>query len=368
MQEETQNNQYNDYGTTGSQQPIQDQGMYGDQSYQNYGTPADTQQPLDNSSYSSDFSGDGLYYNTPQEQGFDTQSTQFNGYSSPLQSTELAPNDIQFPATSPEPNTFEQKKTGSKLFLYGSIAVVVILLIAMGVLSYFNFFANRDNNSTTQTATTTETKQEEPKQEEPKQEEVSTTFSTGPDTTPASKSRVNSESELPKSWLLKHFTSPNIDTQGDCLVVTTCGKNADPDNDGANNLVEYNFSTDPINNDTDLDGIADGDELFVYYSSPKSKLSDSDSFADGVELTGCYDMISTSASRMNTDRRAQIASSVKLSGLHEPTITLLNNNKAIPADIKERGVILAVCQPSTPSTTTPTTSTTTPTTSPATTN
>jgi hypothetical protein len=311
-------------------------------------------------SYGSDFGqpnsagtgSEAAYSNETGFQSFDTQPTGV---------TTVPPLDQQYPNTAPAANTFEQKKSGSKVFLYGSIAVVVILLIAMGVLSYFNFFApgandntadqtaavvnNDDNNEDTDVVT-----------DEPEEEVIVDEGSTGGTTTPASQARENSDSEIPKEWLIQNFVRPEVDIDGNCLNLVVCGNQADPDDDGATNLTEYNFGTDPLEADTDGDLIADGDELFVYFTNPKSARSDTDNFDDGAEIVGCYDPISTVASKMSTQRRTQIASNVTLRPLHEPTKSLLLDAGATQSDIINRAVPLTACPAETGnSTTTPTT-------------
>jgi hypothetical protein len=282
----------------------------------------------------------------------------------------LPPLDQQFPNPTPTPSTFAQKQTGSKVFLYGSIAIVVVLLIAMGVLSYFNFFAPKNQKASDQTAvvdsntssTTDKPAETKPEETDKKEDEVIVdNGSTGGADTPASKARANSDTEIPKDWLVKNFTRADVDIEGKCINSSVCGKQADPDNDGASNLVEYNFSTDPLSNDTDSDLIADGDELFTYFTSPKIKLSDSDSFPDGAEIAGCYDPNSAASAKLSTQRRSQIASNVSLTQLHEPTISLLKDAGATQSDIVNRGVPISACPAATETspntTTTPTTST-----------
>jgi hypothetical protein len=248
------------------------------------------------------------------------------------------------------PNTFQQKKTGSKIFLYGSIAVVVLLLIAMGVLSYFNFFAPDNTTNTDDTTAVVDDQAAEDEQNDPVDEEeddeeevIVDDGSTGGNNTPASQSRVNSDTEIPREWILQRFSTSETDLDGNCLNVTVCGNQADPDNDGANNLTEYNFGLDPLEADTDRDLVADGDELFVYFSNPSEELSDDDNFGDGSEISNCYDPINVSTSKMTNQRRSQIASNVTLRPLHEPTISLLQDAGATQSDIINRAVPLANC-------------------------
>ncbi len=91
----------------------------------------------------------------------------------------------------------------------------------------------------------------------------------------------------------------------------------DNDNDGLSNLAEYQAKTDPLNvdtdgdglsdddevnqyltdalsNDTDGDGLTDNDELFTYHTDPLNSDSDEDGLADGWEIIYNYDPLSDS--------------------------------------------------------------------------
>jgi hypothetical protein len=61
--------------------------------------------------------------------------------------------------------------------------------------------------------------------------------------------RTNSE------WQERYFKSP------DCLDISICGGEADPDMDGLSNNEEYRLGIDPLNPDSDQDGFLDGDEI-----------------------------------------------------------------------------------------------------------
>ena len=58
----------------------------------------------------------------------------------------------------------------------------------------------------------------------------------------------------------------------------------DNDSDGLTNLEELNYSTNPVNEDTDNDKLSDYDELFVYKTNPISEDTDNDSINDYDEV------------------------------------------------------------------------------------
>jgi len=58
----------------------------------------------------------------------------------------------------------------------------------------------------------------------------------------------------------------------------------DNDNDGLNNLREFFNETDPFNNDTDADGLTDGDEIDIHNTNPILSDTDSDGLTDSEEI------------------------------------------------------------------------------------
>lgn len=59
----------------------------------------------------------------------------------------------------------------------------------------------------------------------------------------------------------------------------------DSDNDGLNNLAEYQEKTSPLLVDTDGDGLTDGDEVNLYFTDALNTDTDDDGLTDGEELT-----------------------------------------------------------------------------------
>lgn len=86
------------------------------------------------------------------------------------------------------------------------------------------------------------------------------------------------EDELPLEWELEYYLDPWIDDSAD-----------DPDNDNLTNLEEFNLQTNPTNDDTDTDGLSDGDEINEYETDPTKKDSDSDGMDDGYEVDNSLD-------------------------------------------------------------------------------
>ena len=79
---------------------------------------------------------------------------------------------------------------------------------------------------------------------------------------------------IPDLWELRHKLDPT--NSSDALE--------DLDDDGLNNLKEYQLGTDIRDNDTDNDALSDGDELKVYDTDPLSNDSDADGLLDGEEV------------------------------------------------------------------------------------
>ncbi len=139
-------------------------------------------------------------------------------------------------------------------------------------------------------------------------------------------------------WLAKFFGSET------CTELSLCGDKADPDRDGLDNLAEFNSGTDPNNPDSDSDGIADGDEVNIFYTEPLlSRTYRDGSYSDLDFVKGGYD-ISTNQPYTN-ERSFEIKSKIKQFGLHQPTLSSLGplafqlyeftdpNQPALPADL-----------------------------------
>jgi len=262
-------------------------------------------------------------------------------------------------------NTFEQKRSGNRLFFIIAGVIVVILLGALGFLFYNNYQTTK-NNATPASTTTDTTKTDNTNTQNTNQAATFNSALTGGPNSPATLARKQNATTMPADWILSKFTSADRDSSGKCLNDKVCGDQADNDNDNLSNLEEYNFGTDPLLADSDKDGLADGDEVYVYFTDPTKADSDNDSYKDGSEMANCYDPISTDSSKADKDRLAKITNSVALKKLKEPTITTLKAAGATTADL-DKGYVDAKCS-DTPATTstTPATNNTTSTATPAT--
>jgi hypothetical protein len=67
---------------------------------------------------------------------------------------------------------------------------------------------------------------------------------------------------------------------------TTVASATDADGDNYDDTLELEVGLDPANPDTDGDGVADGDEVNIYFTDPWTWDTDGDGLADGEELFG----------------------------------------------------------------------------------
>ena len=84
----------------------------------------------------------------------------------------------------------------------------------------------------------------------------------------------SSHGGIPDSWALAHGLDPNDPTM----------PMQDPDHDGLTNLQEFMAGTDPMNPDTDGDGLTDGQEVLIYHTSPVLVSTDGSGIPDGIEV------------------------------------------------------------------------------------
>jgi hypothetical protein len=85
---------------------------------------------------------------------------------------------------------------------------------------------------------------------------------------------------LSDDWEIANYLDPNDDGSID----PANGANGDPDSDGLTNESEYWYGANPHLTDTDSDGLNDYDEVFVHSTSPANADSDSDGLNDYTEI------------------------------------------------------------------------------------
>ncbi len=225
----------------------------------------------------------------------DNQSNPFYNVMPEVTSGPLKKPVIQDPAPVNTPNisskegipTPDKTNSGSikfqKLFIFISIALIFIIL---GFVFYI-FYVRNNETEQNQTEATTETAEQE-----------------NPDVTTSSE------------WLQKFFGTET------CTELVTCSDKADPDRDGLENKAEFDTGTDPNNNDSDSDGIADGDEALIFNTDPLlSRTYRNGEYNDIDFIKGGYDIASNQP--YTEEAMFAVKSKVKQFGLHQPTLTSL---------------------------------------------
>jgi beta propeller repeat protein len=77
-------------------------------------------------------------------------------------------------------------------------------------------------------------------------------------------------------WELLYGLDPNNNAGDE-------GANGDPDGDGLSNIKENEYGTNPLDPDSDNDGLRDGSEIYLYFLSPNDPDNDDDGLSDSVE-------------------------------------------------------------------------------------
>jgi len=83
---------------------------------------------------------------------------------------------------------------------------------------------------------------------------------------------------LPNCWEVDYGLNPNSAVGND-------GASGDPDSDGLSNTQEFTNGVDPLDDDTDGDGLEDGPEVLSHGTNPLLADSDGDGFTDGHEIS-----------------------------------------------------------------------------------
>ena len=190
---------------------------------------------------------------------------------------------VPLPPSNPQPEVIRAGSGSRSKLLYIIIAVLAVLAIGVGAYFYLTRKPSVPAPQKTETVPTT---------------------------------------RLPKVWLSKYFQKDVCDSQA------ICGDSADPDSDGLNNYEEFVANTIPTNPDTDMDGLADGDEVNIYQTEPTLKFTDrrdlvqQNNWVDGFQIKNNYDPL-TPAIKFTAERKQKIADNITQFGLHKPTTTTL---------------------------------------------
>ncbi|MEJ6579543.1 MAG: hypothetical protein QNL33_13910 [Akkermansiaceae bacterium] len=112
---------------------------------------------------------------------------------------------------------------------------------------------------------------------------VGQSFINGPDTLP-----INDDSDsdgLPDAWELKQTGITDLtELDGNLTGPGPGAATGDFDGDGLSDLEEFNRTTDPIDDDSDNDGLLDGAEVNDHQTDPLDDDTDDDTLLDGAEV------------------------------------------------------------------------------------
>jgi hypothetical protein len=127
--------------------------------------------------------------------------------------------------------------------------------------------------------------------------------------------------ETTAEWRIQYFSAAECD-------VAQCADVADPDQDGLSNFKEFQLATNPTNADTDLDGLADGDEVQVFLCSPLDIHTAGDAaYTDADDLKGGWDCgrPAGSTDKISDDKLREIQKQVTTHPLHDTTVKTLGD-------------------------------------------
>ena len=91
---------------------------------------------------------------------------------------------------------------------------------------------------------------------------------------------MSENNETPENGAMETDANEGAGSAGN----STADATLDSDDDGLNNLAEYQAATNPFNSDSDNDGLTDAQEVNQYNSNPLSSDSDGDGLTDWQEV------------------------------------------------------------------------------------
>lgn len=130
--------------------------------------------------------------------------------------------------------------------------------------------------------------------------------------------------ETTAEWRAQYFTTADCD-------VAQCADAEDPDQDGLTNIKEFQLNTNPLNADTDTDGLVDGDEVHVFGCSPIDIHTAGDAtYTDADDLKGGWDCGRPvgSTDKMSNEKLQQVQIQAAANPLHDATIKTLGESAA----------------------------------------
>jgi len=183
----------------------------------------------------------------------------------------------------PQPGSINKPhRSGGKSWIY--ILILIIVLAGLGAAAYYMLGTKKDTTTTAEPESQT--------------------------------------GRFTKAWLEDNF---NTDT---CSDQTVCGEDADPDNDGMSNYAEFKAGTNPLNPDSDSDGLADGDEVQIFGTEPNNKYTDTrvevtqNDWTDGFQTKNGYDPLDP-GKKFSEVRKQKILQDITQYQLHSPSSSTL---------------------------------------------
>lgn len=155
---------------------------------------------------------------------------------------------------------------GSKKGLVWIILILVLIILTAGSIWIYYGFINNDKTNDFPNNSVTNTK----------------------DNLNQEENEVNTNIIVNGSQNENQDNNSEQKTENDVNESIIVGEPVDTDNDGLDDVREYDLKTDPLNWDTDLDELSDGDEVIIWKTNPLNSDSDNDTYKDGSEIKNGY--------------------------------------------------------------------------------